>query len=286
MRFVVGAVLEEWMDILGLDFTSAPSRRKPITLAECTLEGDRLTVREVRHIPDFAGFDAVLASDGPWIAGLDFPFGQPRLLIEHIGWPPTWEGYVETVSSLGKEGFEAALGAYRRPRPAGDKQHRRACDVRADSRSPMMLAGVPVGKMFFQGAPRLLASGCAIVPVRPTAAARIVVEAYPALVARRWAGRAGYKSDDRRKQTAAKEAARRAIVAGLRSPGCAAVYGVSVAVSDALAGQVALDPTADRLDAVLCAVQAAWAWGRRDAGFGVPPGCDLLEGWIVDPGTG
>src|SRR5688572_7787639 len=104
------------MKVLGLDFTSAPTRTKPITLAICFLNGGVLTVRDFRPIPDYAGFEAVLAGNGPWIAGIDFPFGQARRLVENIGWPQTWEGYVRAVDALGKEGFEAALGAYRLPR--------------------------------------------------------------------------------------------------------------------------------------------------------------------------
>ena len=42
-----------------------------------------------------------------------------------------------------------------------------------------------------------------------------------------------------------------------------------------------LDASGDTLDAVLCALQAAWAWQRRDAGFGEPPQMDALEGWIA-----
>jgi hypothetical protein len=34
------------------------------------------------------------------------------------------------------------------------------------------------------------------------------------------------------------------------------------------------------LDAVLCAVLAAWGWQRRDANYGLPAH-DALEGWIV-----
>jgi len=43
------------------------------------------------------------------------------------------------------------------------------------------------------------------------------------------------------------------------------------------------DPSGDQLDALLCAVQAAWSWLRRDEGYGVPARADLLEGWITDP---
>ena len=43
------------------------------------------------------------------------------------------------------------------------------------------------------------------------------------------------------------------------------------------------EPGADALDSLLCAVQAAWAYTRRDEGWGVPPECDRNEGWILDP---
>lgn len=271
------------MKVLGLDFTSAPTRTKPITLAICFLNGGVLTVRDVRTIPGYAEFEAILALNGPWIAGIDFPFGQARRLVENIGWPQTWEGYVRAVDALGKEGFESALGTYRLPRAVGDKQHLRAVDVLADSRSPMMLSGVPVGKMFFQGAPRLLKSGCSIVPVRPTDDSRVVIEAYPALVARRWAGRVGYKTDTKRKQTPEKEAARRTIVDGLRSPEFASVYGFSIDLPDDRAEQFILDPSGDQLDSLLSAIQAGWAYLGRNEGYGVPADCDVLEGWIPDP---
>jgi hypothetical protein len=43
------------------------------------------------------------------------------------------------------------------------------------------------------------------------------------------------------------------------------------------------DPSADALDSLLCAVQAAWAHLKRDEDYGVPPECDPDEGWILDP---
>ena len=43
------------------------------------------------------------------------------------------------------------------------------------------------------------------------------------------------------------------------------------------------DPAADALDSVLCAVQAAWAYSRREEDWGIPPECDPNEGWILDP---
>ena len=43
------------------------------------------------------------------------------------------------------------------------------------------------------------------------------------------------------------------------------------------------DPTGDQLDAVLCAIQAAWAYSQAAQNYGIPPDCDPVEGWIVDP---
>lgn len=75
------------MKLYGIDFTSRPRRRKPITCLECTLTDDRLQAGELTTWEDFAGFEAALRRPGPWIAGIDFPFGQARRFIETISWP-------------------------------------------------------------------------------------------------------------------------------------------------------------------------------------------------------
>jgi predicted RNase H-like nuclease len=146
----------------------------------------------------------------------------------------------------------------------------------------MMLHGVPVAKMFLAGAPRLAASAVSILPCRPTADDRIAIETYPALAARCWLGRASYKSDGRAGQSADRRAARRRLVEAIASD-ARGRYGVNVALSPAQAQALVEDGSGDSLDAVLCALQAAWALGR--ANRGVPPDADRLEGWIVDPGT-
>ena len=270
------------MKIYGLDFTSAPNRKKPITCAVCDLQESRLHIEDCLELTSFEDFEAFLRAGGPWLAALDFPFGQPRKLISNLGWPETWEGYMRVVASIGKREFEETLRRYRESRPAGDKQHLRATDVLAGACSPMMLHRVPVGKMFFEGATRLLKSGVSILPCRPTSDSRIAVEGYPALVARRLIGRRSYKSDERGKQTRDKEVARREIVRGLCSstiPGC---YGVRVELSEEMAEVLVEDQMADALDALSCALQGAWAYLQRDRGFGIPVECERMEGWIVD----
>ncbi len=271
------------MRVFGLDFTSAPSPRKPITCAIGELQKSILLIENTVAFPTFAAFEAFLQQEGPWIAAFDFPFGQPRKLLMNLQWPQTWEGYVQHCATLGKMLFEETLTQYQASRPAGDKQHTRATDKLAGARSPMMLHRVPVGKMFFQGAPRLLHSGVSILPCRPTATNTTALEGYPALVAQRWAGKIGYKSDERKKQSLEQQAARQCIVDGIRSNELHTLYGIDLEMSQTLASRLVQEPMGDELDAVLCAIQAAWAYTQREQHYGIPPNCDAVEGWIVDP---
>jgi len=271
------------MYIFGIDFTSAPARRKPITGALCILHDDRLTLLECLSLPAFEAFETFLQRPGPWCAAFDFPFGLPRSLLANLGWPQRWEDYMQHVAALGKASFEESIIRYCADQPPGQKHLLRATDALAKSRSPMMLHRVPVGKMFFQGATRLLRSNVSILPCRPNHDSRIALEGYPALVARRWLGSRSYKSDERARQTEEQLAARRVLVQALRSPDLFADYGLHLTLPDMLAGSLIADPMADRLDALLCAIQAAWACTRRANGYGIPHDCDGDEGWIVDP---
>jgi hypothetical protein len=269
--------------IYGLDFTSAPSRKKPLIALGCALEGDVLRVENSEEMRDFAGFEQFLDKPGSWVCGMDFPFGQPSSLVSALGWPEGWEGYVGEVARLSKGEFEDSIRADMARRPPGSKYRYRLADRRSGARSGMMLFRVPVGRMFYRGAPRLLASGVSVEPCRPNGDTRVVVEAYPAVVARRFLDRASYKNDERRKQTTAHRVARERLVAGLESEILKEAYGFTVAMEGSWREELVRDPAADALDSLLCAVQAAWAYTKRDENYGVPPECDPDEGWILDP---
>jgi Protein of unknown function (DUF429) len=268
--------------IYGLDFTSAPGRRKPLIVLGCTLEGDSLRVEDSETLTDFGGFEDFLQRRGPWVCGMDFPFGQPRSLVAALGWPEGWEGYVGEVGALPKEAFEDKIRADMAKRPAGRKWRYRLADRRSGSSSAMMLFRVPVGKMFYQGAPRLLASGVRVEPCRRNGDERVAVEAYPAVVARRFLGRTAYKRDGV-PDTPERRSARETLLAGLESGVLREVYGFAVEMDARWRDEFVQDPSADALDSLLCAVQAAWAYEKRDEGYGVPTECDLDEGWILDP---
>ncbi len=271
------------MRIFGLDFTSAPSLRKPITCAIGELRESMLLINDTITLPTFNAFETFLQQKGPWIAAFDFPFGQPQKLLANLHWPQTWEGYVQHCAILGKTTFEETLTQYQASRPAGDKQHTRVTDKLARARSPMMLHRVPVGKMFFQGAPRLLYSGVSVLPCCPNAVDTIALEGYPALVAQHWIGNVGYKSDERKKQSPEQQTARQRIVNGILSNELETQYGIRLDLGQTLANRLVQEPMGDELDAVLCAIQAAWAYTRREQNYGIPPNCNAIEGWIVDP---
>jgi hypothetical protein len=271
------------MKVIGVDFTSTPSRRKPITCALCKYKKRRLTVLGYQDLQSFFEFEELLRRKGKWIAGLDFPFGQSRKLVTDLGWPTAWEDYVSLVGNMSRQQFVDVLEAYKAPREKGDKEHKRITDQLAGSISPQKIYGVPVGKMFFEGAPRLLRSPASIVPLCLRNDKRIIVEAYPALAARRWNKGQGYKSDTRAKQTEAQLRSREDIVSGLVSTGFQDIYGFEVEFSDQDRQRYIDDPKGDQLDALICAVQAAWSWSERKESFGVRKEADLLEGWIVDP---
>lgn len=269
--------------IYGLDFTSAPGKKKPLITVGCTLDDGFLKVEGSETMVGFEEFEGFLRRPGPWVCGMDFPFGQPRSLVEALGWPEGWEGYVGEVAAMTKDEFEGRLRADMAERPAGSKWRYRLADSRSGSSSAMMLFRVPVGKMFFQGAPRLLSSGVNIIPCRPNGSTRVALEAYPAVVVRRFLGRRGYKSDDRKKQTDAHRVAREELLDGLGSPVLEEAYGFRVLMDGAWRERFVREPSADSLDSLLCAVQAAWSYTKREEGWGVPAECDAAEGWILDP---
>lgn len=273
------------MIIFGVDFTSAPGTRKPITNARCRFKSGVLRVDHIQLIETFAAFEDFLKEDGPWVAGFDFPFGQPWALITDalFALPTDWSGYVGTIHGWGIRAWEERVTEFRDQQPVGFKERERIADGLARSRSPMKFYNPPVAKMFWQGAWRLHEAAVSIEPCRPLPdEQRVAVEAYPALVARRYAG--SYKSDSLQKQTPERLEQRHIMLEALRSPLFQHEWGFSVDI--ACVDELVADASGDRLDAVLCAIQAAWSYTQRKRGYGVPGHRHPVirsEGWIVDP---
>ncbi len=234
------------MKIFGVDFTSAPCRRKPITVASAVLTKDLLRVEAIERHETFADFEQFLARPGPWIGGFYFPFGLPAELCRDLGWPLEWKALVSHCSSLTRQQLRCALDAYRNSRPAGSKYAHRATDLPAGSSSPMKLVNPPVALMFHEGARRIAGAGVHVPALCDGDPHRVALEAYPRLLARKQ-------------------------------------LGIRVQLKDGLQRAVVGDGAADLLDAVICATQAAWAALRPR--YGLPAGAFGAEGWIVSAGT-
>jgi hypothetical protein len=271
--------------VLGIDFTCAPRAAKPITVAVGRVNGKGLAIERIDSLATFAAFEALLEGPGPWIGGFDFPFGLPRGLVEALGWPTRWPALIAHYAALDRTAIAAAFEAFRAKRPPGAKYAHRACDATSRAHSSMKLVNPPVALMLHAGAPRLLRAGVHLPAVHAGDAARVAVEAYPGLVMRSIAEHAGgsrapsYKSDAPGMQTPARRDARLWLLDALQRGRHR--FGIPVRLSRALAQRAVDDASGDTIDALAAAVQAVWALERADAGFGIPPEADRLEGWIV-----
>ena len=267
------------MRIYGVDFTSAPSARKPITAARCTATGDRLRVEEIEQLPDFVSFEHLLRRPGPWVGGFDFPFGLSRQAVTGLAWPDEWRRLLHHCRWLGRAEFKRQLDAYRESRPPGSRYAARGGDLASGAHPSVKLVNPPVGLMFFEGAWRLACAGLHVPGLQVTDDSRVALEAYPGLLVRRQlALPAPYKNDSARQQTSARRRVREQILAALEA---GQPLGVRVTAARDVGAQAIDDGTGDRLDAIVCAVQACWGWRRKDEHYGLPARLDPIEGWIV-----
>ena len=98
------------MKVIGIDFTSRPTKFKPLTCAICDFDDETLMVKRLAEWPDFEHFENFLITSGPWVAGIDFPFGQSRKFIKNIHWPNNWSVYVKLVAKMKRDELSMGCG--------------------------------------------------------------------------------------------------------------------------------------------------------------------------------
>ena len=281
------------LPLIGVDFSSRPSRRKPIVMATGSLHGAVLRLAGLQRFESLPAFGEWLQQPAPWVGGFDLPFGLPRELVTGLGWPTEWAACMQHYAALSREQVRDTFAAFCDARPAGSKFAHRACDGQSGASSSMKWVNPPVAYMLHAGVPLLRAAGvkfpahgsshdpvhlgASAHSVAESTAKRVALEAYPGLLARELIGRRSYKSDDRAKQTPDRLIARKDIVEALEQGRTR--LGLRLKLSAAQRDNLADDASGDALDAVLCLLQAGWA--QRTPGWGLPPGLDPLEGWIV-----
>jgi hypothetical protein len=265
--------------LVGCDFSSTPTRRKPIVLAFGHAVGDRVVLDRLERLETLAAFAHWLRQPGDWVAGFDFPFGLPRELVEHLGWPPTWLDCMRHYAGLSRLEIRDTFAAFCAARPAGAKFAHRAFDKRAGSSPSMKWVNPPVAYMLHAAVPLLLDAGVHLPGVHEGDARRVGLEAYPGLLARELVGRRSYKNDDKLKQTPERLIARKDILTALEAGRTR--LGLRLKLTHAQRDALAADASGDALDAVLCLVQAAWAARHGPPRYGLPEELDPLEGWIL-----
>ena len=302
------------LPLLGCDFSSRPTPKKPITLAtgHCARGVLRLTgLERWPHLDDWAR----RLAQSEWVGGFDLPFGLPRPLVAHWQWPTDWRACMARYAAQDRATLRQMFKAHCDARPPGQKMAHRATDGPAGASPSMKWVNPPVAWMMHAGLPPLMALETWFpahepLPVAPNAATprRIALEAYPGLLARALLARSGvpqgarasYKSDDPQRHTPDRLLARKSMLTLLeqgQNP-----LAIRLKLSPAQADALAADPSGDALDAVLCLMQVAWAVQQAPGGdgpvcpganapaqrhgvecraFGLPPGVDPLEGWIL-----
>ncbi len=271
------------MELWGVDFSSAPSKRKPVVLARGVLRGAVLQLQGLQTLPTLADFETVLRSPGPWFGAFDFPFGLPRAFVQAQGLGDDTRSVITAVHSRcsTRMAFRALVDTWGNTQPAGQRLLHRATDRAMPgihSTSPLQTRYVPVGFMYYEGLSRLVAAGVHLPRLCDGDPARVALEGYPGLLAFELIGRRSYKNSDASDRLLARKDILEALEQGRTR------LKLRLKLTPAQAGELVADASGDRLDAVLCLAQAAWAC--LQPGHGLPAQMDAVEGWIVSAHAG
>ncbi|MFN3914288.1 MAG: DUF429 domain-containing protein [Aquabacterium sp.] len=302
--------------LMGLDFSCAPSKRKPLTLAVGRRDGSVLRLDRLDTIQTLDAWAEQLSSPGEgFVMGCDFPFGLPRAFVEALkqhgpgelpqtlSQPLTAEvpseaarliralhqhcsdrsGFQRLVDGWGQSWHTEGPGA---PVAGRKLLHRRTDGAMpgVSSTSPLQTHYVPVGKMYFEGLHRLIEADITLPGLHPGRPDAVALEAYPGLLAHEVLGRRSYKTDAAANTEAQQTRliARMDLVDALEQGRTR--LGLRLKLSPAQRDHLVADPMGDRLDAVLCLLQVAWAHQQAEAGspcWGLPAEVDPVEGWIL-----
>ena len=270
--------------LVGCDFSSSPSKRKPIVVAMGSAKQGRVQLQELLRFETLDDWSQWLSQPKDWVGGFDLPFGLPRELVEKLSWPTEWLACMQHYAALTREDIRAQFKAFCDARPVGQKFAHRLTDGPAGSSPSMKWVNPPVAFMMHAGVPRLIDAGVTLPGLHVPSASpyqRVALEAYPGLLARELIGNQSYKSDDKAKQTPERLIARKQMLQALEVGQTR--LGLQLKLTHAQHDSLVADASGDCLDAVLCMVQAAWAHAQHSSGhacYGLPV-FDALEGWIV-----
>ena len=165
--------------LAGCDFSSSPGPRKPIVMATGRLDRGRVQLLGLERLPSLQAYAQWLAQPQAWVGGFDLPFGLPRELVEHLGWPLDWLGCMRHYASLSRQEIAQTFAAFCDSRPVGGKFAHRATDRPAASSPSMKWINPPVAYMLHAGVPPLIDAGVHLPGLHSAQAARRVAPPPP-----------------------------------------------------------------------------------------------------------
>lgn len=270
--------------LIGVDFSSSPSRKKPIAVATGHWQGYQLCLQSIEKLSRLDQFENLLLRPGPFVMALDMPFGLSRKLVDGLKWPgaknyelSAWSSLISFYSKQEKEFLRATFKAWCDARPAGNKFAHRVCDKPAGASPSMKWVNPPVAWMLKEGAVRLMTAGVCVPGMQVGDSQRVAVEAYPGYLSKQVIGRQSYKTD-LNKDTRDRKMARSELICALEE---GMLLGIRTKIPTYLRAELLLDQKGDLLDAALCMLVAAWAHARKDENYGLPASIDPVEGWIA-----
>jgi hypothetical protein len=148
----------------------------------------RVVLQRLERIESLEAFGAWLAQPQAWVGGFDLPFGLPRELVQHLGWPLEWAACMDHYAALSRPAIRDTFAAFCDARPVGGKFAHRTTDRPAGSSPSMKWVNPPVAYMMHAGVPLLRAAGVHLPGLHDGDRTRVALEAYPGLLARQVLG--------------------------------------------------------------------------------------------------
>jgi hypothetical protein len=266
------------MKFYGVDFTSSPSKRKPLVISVCREHADKsgekkLALNEFILLETLTDFEQWIGELTDSVVGIDAPFGYPPEFRDALGLIGDWTAQAHQIEALGLERILSFADDFRRLRPAGQKEPLRSADRVTESVSSMKMFNPPIGRMAARLIPILARTQASIWPVRLATSSTTIFEIYCTPFVRTVIGWKSYKNPSRNVTNSHQSKAElRAKVLGK----------LPILVSDVDKAKVLDDGLGDFLDALIGAYEAFEGFKKLNANLLlVPDGVDELEGWTV-----
>jgi len=110
------------MQIIGCDFSSSPSKRKPVVVAisetapeqvgKIASHSQRCVLLKIVQFDTLDAWSQWLQAQPSWVGAFDLPFGLPRELVQTLHWPTDWLACMRHYAGLSREDIRSTFKAF------------------------------------------------------------------------------------------------------------------------------------------------------------------------------